>query len=690
MTELYRIGENIYRIKHWNGEKQHEPLVSKYGLISYNIPGEDYQIIRVDDGNTVTLENGYQLTFTLDADYKGAFDIRLKIDSDERFFGLGGGGENPFQKRGCSIEVKQNVSNGNYGIIPYLMSSRGWAIITNCSFAHTYDIASTEADTLHIYGDKGGLDVIVFLGKDIPEALYLAGKVTGRPVMLPRQAYGVTMVHSIYADARSLLDDGLRCKDRDLPCDYFGLEPNWMSVNYDTSTEKKWNYEKFPAHAYYCPVDDKCNDLSFIWNLNQMGLGLGLWLCNEYDLFWKEENDAYAKNPVAFADGVFKDPHLAAERRADPITKPGEAWFDHLKKFVNNGAEAFKLDAAFQVMPHPDRIWGGRYTEEEIRNIYPVVYAKQMKEGYQEHTKGQRPMINTCGLYLGTQKYAATWAGDVGSSIKVLQNLRDMSMCGHSNTSFDFNYKLDAMHFGFLAPWTQYVTWSNWNQPWYAPDGTEEAYRFYGKLRSQLFPYLYYHAHVANTTSISMLRPLTLQYLETDRYDDIDNEYMLGDSLLVNVFTKDIVLPEEDEWFNFYDGVKHTGSKQFTFTPASELQGGGIYVRAGSIIIMKEPTRSLRFYRPGKFFVHVYPGKDTETYLYEDDGITFGYEQGEYAKTRLTLTDNVLRIHSRIGSYTDMPDTIHFDVVYHNDDGTTVLYDADKYMNENGIVEIVF
>ncbi len=55
----------------------------------------------------------------------------------------------------------------------------------------------------------------------------------------------------------------------------------------------------------------------------------------------------------------------------DKVTKPGEAWFDHLKKFVDNGAEAFKLDGSDQVIPFPDRLWAGRYRTTRYATSIP-------------------------------------------------------------------------------------------------------------------------------------------------------------------------------------------------------------------------------------------------------------------------------------------------------------------------------
>ena len=55
----------------------------------------------------------------------------------------------------------------------------------------------------------------------------------------------------------------------------------------------------------------------------------------------------------------------------DKITKQGEGWYEHLKKFTNQGAAVYKLDGAYQVLMHPDRLWGGKYHDEEIHNLYP-------------------------------------------------------------------------------------------------------------------------------------------------------------------------------------------------------------------------------------------------------------------------------------------------------------------------------
>lgn len=70
----------------------------------------------------------------------------------------------------------------------------------------------------------------------------------------------------------------------------------------------------------------------------------------------------------------------------DTITKPEEPWFQHLQKFVDQGACAFKLDAAYQVNGTSGPVWGNGMCDEEMHNLYPAILNKQMSLGFEEYT----------------------------------------------------------------------------------------------------------------------------------------------------------------------------------------------------------------------------------------------------------------------------------------------------------------
>lgn len=690
MTEIIYLKNGICRIRAYKNKPPRESLMTKYKILKTEFEEENVNpfcaLNEKQDRLTLTAKK-YELSVKLDCgeDNRG-FDIMLTLSDDERLFGLGDESRSCIMKRGHTAQIKQeNVHS--YGPIPYVMSSRGWGLLVNCTYPHTFDLGHTAQDILRIHSSEGALDFFVFMGGDMQEALKLYTEVSGRPVMLPKGAYGLTFVMNEDANARTLLDDALRFKEKNIPCDILGLEPSWMSRHYDDTTEKKWNREKFDIPGWQ--PENYYGSWSFIYNLHKMGYMLSLWLCISYDLFWKEENDTFNDKTNNYADAGINDAHFTSGIRMDKVTKKGESWFEHLKKFVDNGAEAFKLDGSSQIIPFPDRLWAGRYTDNEIRNIYPLVYAKQMKEGYEDHT-GKRAMINTCGTYAGTQQYAATWAGDTGCNPRVLVSLMNFAMCGHSNTSFDMTAEDEKMiHFGFLAPWSQHQGWANWLYPWYLDRKTEDTYRYYAQLRSSLFPYIYSSAYNAYETALPILRPLSLVYLDTDKYDSVLNEYMFGDSFLVSAFDEHIILPGEDDWYDFFTGEKHSGGEVMDYIPP-ESRGGALFVKAGSVIVTQDWTYSLRDHCPDRLYIHVYPGKNTVFTLYEDDGKTYAYEKGEFAKTRIKLKDEKLIIKRREGNYMGMKRVTPFRVVLHKHDGTLGMYNVTAEEHETGDVIIDF
>ena len=128
-----------------------------------------------------------------------------------------------------------------------------------------------------------------------------------------------------------------------------------------------------------------------------------------------------------------------------------------------------------------------------------------------------------------------------------------------------------------------------------------------------------------------------------------------------------------------------TGEREFDYELPKE-RGGAIFVKAGSIIPMQDHAPALRDYRPEKLFIHVYPGKDAEFTLYEDDYATYSYEKGEIATTKFELKNNVLYISPRQGSFENMPKAFDFKVIWHHPDGSTNSYAVDNF---DGVSETV-
>ena len=247
---------------------------------------------------------------------------------------------------------------------------------------------------------------------------------------------------------------------------------------------------------------------TFLRAARRMGFKPGLWLCCDYDLSFEEERRAAARD-AAGGDprgggqaerGFEQDEHLGHARRMDDLTKPQTPWYEHLRDFVSQGAEWFKQDGANQVLDHPDRLYGNGMHDDEMHNLYPLLYSRQMYEGFAEHT-GRRPMCFTPAGWTGLQRWTGTWTGDTGGEERPLAACLNLTMSGHGMVTVDMEVTTpEGIHFGFLLPWAQLNSWNYFRHPWFQGKELQGIFTAYARLRYALLPYLYAAAWEAHRT----------------------------------------------------------------------------------------------------------------------------------------------------------------------------------------------
>ena len=664
MLTYQSIGKGGFRLMSDSGR---ESLLSRYGILKNSLRRTYSETAALTlDGNTATLSGARRdVTLTLE-EMSCGFSISIPLREGERLFGLGDATRDAVMVRGLHVPV--HVCNvASYGPQPLLLSADGWAILVNCTYSQSFDIGHNDPDMLTIYASGGRPDLYLFVADTLADLVEAVTDVTGKPVMLPAFGYGLTIVNNEQTDARALLENIRICREHKIPCDIMGLEPSWMG-GYNFTVNKGWDKNHF--YLPHWKPDNQSGSSTFFFAMREKGMKLSLWLCEEYDLFYEEERRVgemigMDKDPtiedVFKKNAAFVDDRLTSKSRADLVTKRDQPWFEHLKKFVDNGAVCFKLDGSRQVMEHPDRLWAEKYRDDEGHNVYPVILARQMMEGFRDHTDGRRAMIYTAGAFTGSQQYAATWAGDTGGGPRPLVSVLNYAMCGHTNTSCDLEIlDPEAMHYAFLLTWTQLLCWANWHYPWYLKEETEELFRSYAVLRSSLFPHIYEAAHRAALTGYPVVRPLPLVYPETDRFDDVKNAYMLGDGLYVAAFDMDLDLPD-GRWYDYFDDRRiYEGKVNYE---RAEGRGGALLAKAGSVIVTMKPQQYI-LEKEHDYILRVYPGADGEATIYEDDNHTYGYLDGEFATTRITLTDGgesgyTLTVGMREGSFPGRPENGH-------------------------------
>ncbi len=659
MISIKAINKNTVR---FYSDQHRESMLTRYNILKEKITATGTWSNNIYSfGNTKIIknENEYifndgnkKIRFILEEKNLG-YKITICINDKERIFGLGDCQRESLMIRGITKTL--HVTNvTSYGPMPYIMSSDGWGFLLNTTYDSYFDIDSENNNEIKIITKKGRLDFFFFSAETMKDVLGAYTEVSGKPMMMPAFAYGLTFVENEQMDTRGLLWTCKAIRDSGISCDTIGLEPNWMTTIYDFSTNKSWSRERYLVPSFLEPGNS--GTCTFFYTLRQLGFKMSLWLCNDYDLFYKEENEQITEeNDYDKSQAEFIDPHFSSKVMLDKVTVQGEAWFEHLKKFVDNGASCFKLDGANQVLEHPDRLWACKFKDEEAHNAYPIVLAKQMSDGFTEHTD-RRAFIYSAGAYVGIQQYEATWAGDTGGRENTVLSVLNYAMCGHTNASVDMEISDPAaLHYGFLLTWAQFLTWAQWRQPWFMKKECEDMFREYSNLRSSLFPYIYSMAHKAAVTGIPVVRPLALEFEETDEYDNVKNLYMLGDNILVGVFNMHFKLPQ-GVWVDYFTNKEYSGEIDYEIPKG---KGGALFVRKGTVIVTMKPQAFI-MEKDHEHIINVFPGEESEFTLYEDDMYTYDYLSGGYAETKIQASgvDNnkfLLKINKRNGFYNGRP-----------------------------------
>lgn len=543
--------------------------------------------------------------------------LSISMEDGERFYGGGSTSRDHIQHRGEFLRMWTTYQQTEIPM-PFMMSSRGWGVYNNSTRKSFFDIGSQQKTKFNIINTFDEADFFLMMGKDMPAVLNEYTLVTGRTYVLPKWAYGLCFGPNMREEQFDILNDAVRFRQFDVPCDVFWLEPQWMEKRYDFSTKKKWNYDRFSPEPYWLQdqYPKTMHNRLFIGKLRSMGFHLGLWLCEEYDLSIQEED-------------------IIAERTGGKLSGQ-EHWMDHLTVFMDQGVEGFKLDPARTIDNHTNWEYYNGRTDKEMHNLNQVLLPKQMRELGRKYN-GKRTWHHYCGGWSGTQRWTASTSGDNGGGKTALYDQLNLGMSGFLNTSCDVmsvprELEMQGLHFGLFLPWVQINSWFSMMHPFYYAKEEQDIYRFYVKLRYSLAPYIYSMALEAAQNGMPIVRSMPLCFPYDRNCDDMTYQYMFGDNFCVGIFTNEIYLPK-GTWTDAWSGEKIV-SKGETFTREYPSDRAGLlFIREGAIIPTQPDVEYLGARPFDRVILKVYPHGDSAYTMLDDDGESYEYENGGVAST---------------------------------------------------------
>ena len=274
---------------------------------------------------------------------------------------------------------------------------------------------------------------------------------------------------------------------------------------------------------------------------------------------------------------------------------------------------------------------------------------------------------------------------------------------GYKGGIEDSELYMRYVQFGVFSPILRLASQSGKyykREPWKWDAKTFKIVHDYLNLRHRIIPYLYSEAYKYSSSGSPLVQPLYYKYPES--YDEplYRNEYYFGTELFVSpiVSKKDEIMNRvvhrifipNGVWYDFKTGKKfmggNSGGKRYvTFYKDEDYP---VFAKTGAIIPMAilDKNNLNDISSPNGLEIHVFPGRSNTYKLYEDDGITNKYRQGESVITEINYyykeNDFSLTIQPQRGRIDVIPPKRNYIIRFRN---TKYTKDARVLFNEQPV-----
>ena len=468
-----------------------------------------------------------------------------------------------------------------------------------------------------------GVDVYVFAGPSLRQAVQRYNLFSGGGPLPPRWGLGMWYRVKNDYDQEEVLRLAAEFRERRIPCDVIGLEASWLTHAY--SCTFVWS-NKFPQPA------------SMIGGLTRMHYRLNLW----------EHAFTHPTSPIY--EPLFPhsgDYEVWGGLVPDFLTREASRIFAdfHEKEHVALGVSGYKLDEC------DNADFTGNWSFPEISRFPSGADGEQMHclfgQRYQDTLQSvfEKLRLRTYGLARSSGALAAPYPyvlySDLYDHKEFIRGVANMGFSGllwtpelrNASSVEDLIRRLQAVALSPLAlinawfiknpPWKQVARGPN-NLGQFAPgwEEVEARCRAVMELRMRLIPYLHAAFVRYHREGLPPFRALVMDYPDDPQTWPIDNQFLVGEALLVAPAfvgepSRAVYLPE-GEWFDYWTGKRYSGKQRLQVQPP--LDQIPIFVKAGSLLPLAEPTLHTDDPASWRLRVQVYGDKPAPVTLYEDDG----------------------------------------------------------------------
>ncbi len=485
----------------------------------------------------------------------------FELAYDEKIFGTGESFTR-LNKRGQKIIAFLRDGMGTQGQrmykpIPFFLSSQGYGVFVHTSTPVTFDFGHTFDQFNTIYTGDETLDLFFFFGTP-KQILSEYTALTGRSPVPPLWSFGLWMSRITYDSEQQVREVAAKLRQHRIPADVIHLDTGWFETDWR-------NDYRFSSSRFIDPV-------KMIADLKAQGFHISLWQLPYFS----------AKNSL-YAEIVAKGLHVRSENGRLPFedaildfsNPEAVAWYqEKLAELLRMGVGAIKVD--FGEDAPVNGIYASGRTGWYEHNLYPLRYNQAAAE-ITRHITGEA-IIWARSAWAGSQRYPLHWGGDAENTNSAMAatlrgglsfGLSGFTYWSHDVGGFVAQPSVDLyrrwLAFGVLTSHTR-CHGAPPREPWAYGETFIDDFRRAVELKYRLMPYIYAQAVRSSAEGHPMLRTLFFEFPEDPTSWLIEDQYLLGEALLVAPLFEDgakgrqVYVPP-GTWIDYQTGRVYEGAR---------------------------------------------------------------------------------------------------------------------------------
>ncbi|HZI87004.1 MAG TPA: glycoside hydrolase family 31 protein [Pyrinomonadaceae bacterium] len=609
--------------------------------------------------------------------------VSKRLGFDEHFYGLGEKAARLDKRRSSFVNWNSDTPGYTEGKDPiyqtvpfYIGLDRGaaYGIFFDNSYRSYFDFGKSSQQRIWFGAEGGEIDYYFFHGPSIKKILGRYTELTGRMPLPPLWALGNQQSRWGYYPDKMVEEVVKQYRERDLPLDVVHLDIDYMQA-YRVFT---WDPKRFPDPKV---MTEKLGRQGVkIITIVDPGIKHQPPSAGASSTTSRLPLELQDRSYYVFDEGL-KNNYFQRRKNGDlfvPRVWPGESvfvdytlpaarqWWGELHRAYTD----FGVAGIWNDMNEPSDFVdqtgknqidvvsndaGANSTHAKNRNLFGLLMSRATYEGLQKLQPEKRPYVITRAAYAGIQRYSTMWTGDTNSTWESLSlNIPMFTSLGLSGQPFvgsdvggfigrgNGELLTRSYQISFLAPFCRnHKVIDGYDQePWRFGKHYEDIIRKYLKLRYQLLPFLYTTLEEAHRTGVPLFRPLMLNYQDDTNTYNLDDQFMVGNDLLLAPIvkpdvTRRLVYLPKGTWYDYWTNKKHEGGTMISVE--APLETVPMFVRAGAIIPMGPELNYVGERPMDPLTFNIYPDERgiASVTFYEDDGLSPAYKQGAFRRTTI-------------------------------------------------------